>query len=631
MANLQSTQITGSINFLEANESTGSLGNMWYNPYSSDLSISAKVLAGEGVWRSGIPPITPRCGYSGVGGSINDAMIMGGVECVYPPSPPSTPCTRFNYTSEKFNGVSWSIDAGLSVPRDIFVYNAFGTQNAAVVYTYAGCTEVYDGVSWQTTSANVGLCGNGAGTGIANAGITTGGSFPGGIFCNATKFFDGATWSTGPGFICKRDDHNIAGTQNATLIWAGITRNLPDPGQILNLTEEFDGTSWSAASSFPASFASQEGAAGSQNSALSFCKAQKYNGTSWSAISSMIFPRRTRGGGGTGEGAITFGPYTPTTPTYVSCTEIFSGENTLGYVNLCDLDKFFYSKCLFAWSAAGNLITGRSNLAGAGTQNEALAFGGYIQPTATSGVSCTEEYNGSSWSAGGALIQARYRLAGAGTQNSALGVGGNCLPANLSCTEEYDGTSWSAGTAYIFTLEGIGLTGTQNAAIAFGGFTQSIGSPGTRPQSYKYDGTTWTSGGNLINGVYFQTSAGTQNDALSVGGCLNPTQSKCTEEYNGSSWSTGGALITGRVLQAGGGNSFDAIVFGSGISEEYDGTSWSTGCCLIQSRNQLGGASTGAVLGTSLGFGGQVGPTQTNLNLTEEYSCININNLEQTL
>ena len=42
-----------------------------------------------------------------------------------------------------------------------------------------------------------------------------------------------------------------------------------------------------------------------------------------------------------------------------------------------------------AWSTGGALITARFGLAGAGTQNAGLAFGGY-----TPIVSCTEEYNG---------------------------------------------------------------------------------------------------------------------------------------------------------------------------------------------------------------------------------------------
>ena len=69
-----------------------------------------------------------------------------------------------------------------------------------------------------------------------------------------------------------------------------------------------------------------------------------------------------------------------------------------------------------------------------------------IEQSSGGDVSCTEEYNGTSWSAGGALSTARYALAGAGTQNAGLAFGGKS-PAIVSCTEEYNGSLWSAGGA----------------------------------------------------------------------------------------------------------------------------------------------------------------------------------------
>ena len=79
------------------------------------------------------------------------------------------------------------------------------------------------------------------------------------------------------------------------------------------------------------------------------------------------------------------------------------------------------------------MITGAATLAGAGTQNAGLAFGGYD--------GCTEEYDGTSWTAGGAMITARKLLAGAGTQNAGLAFGGiEGFPnfGSRACTEEYN-------------------------------------------------------------------------------------------------------------------------------------------------------------------------------------------------
>jgi hypothetical protein len=55
----------------------------------------------------------------------------------------------------------------------------------------------------------------------------------------------------------------------------------------------------------------------------------------------------------------------------------------------------------------------------------------------------TEEYDGSTWTAGGSLNTARGGLAGAGTTNSCLAFGGNIHLLSTGATEEYDGTSWT--------------------------------------------------------------------------------------------------------------------------------------------------------------------------------------------
>jgi len=81
--------------------------------------------------------------------------------------------------------------------------------------------------------------------------------------------------------------------------------------------------------------------------------------------------------------------------------------------------------------------TVREQLAGAGIQTAALAFGGDTgSPTYSSE---TEEYNGSTWTTSPAsLNNGRRRLAGAGTQASALAFGGDVPPATAA-TEEWTG------------------------------------------------------------------------------------------------------------------------------------------------------------------------------------------------
>ena len=264
-----------------------------------------------------------------------------------------------------------------------------------------------------------------------------------------------------------------------------------------------------------------------------------------------------------------------------------------------------------AWSSGGVLITARQSLAGAGTQNSGLGFGGCFSGAVCG---CTEEYDGTSWTAGGALITARQLLAGAGTQNSGLAFGGRTvLTTPLSCTEEYDGTSWTAGGALIIARHSLAGAGTQNSGLAFGG-----ASPAGVSCTEEYDGTSWSVSGALITGRCQLAGAGTQNQALAFGGV--PTVS-CTEEYNGTSWSSGGALITARQSLAGAGTQNAGLAFGGFVSpasvsctEEYNGSSWSTGGALITARFCLAGEGE---QNTALAFGGS---TPSQVSCTEEYT-----------
>jgi len=165
-----------------------------------------------------------------------------------------------------------------------------------------------------------------------------------------------------------------------------------------------------------------------------------------------------------------------------------------------------------------------------------------------------EEYNGSSWSAGGALSTARYWLAGAGTQNAGLAFGGfGPSPFSLSCTEEYNGTSWSTGGALSNPAYRLAGAGTQNAAVAFGGFNYNPPIQCNLSCTEEYDGTSWSAGGTLITARVFLAGAGTQTSALAFGGGF-PVFS-CTEEYSPTAIpvktfdysSTTGAIVLSQV------------------------------------------------------------------------------------
>ena len=77
------------------------------------------------------------------------------------------------------------------------------------------------------------------------------------------------------------------------------------------------------------------------------------------------------------------------------------------------------------------------------------------------------------WAASGALNTARYYLAGSGTQNAALSFGGN-NGASSAVTEKFNGTSWAATGNLNTARHGLAGSGTQNAALSFGGYTGAL-------------------------------------------------------------------------------------------------------------------------------------------------------------
>ena len=183
-----------------------------------------------------------------------------------------------------------------------------------------------------------------------------------------------------------------------------------------------------------------------------------------------------------------------------------------------------------AWATGNNLNTARQELAGAGTQAAALAFGGSLGP---SFIASTEEYNGSTWSPGGNLGTARRSLGGAGIQTAGLAFGGLVPPASsLNATEEYDGSAWTAGGNLGTARERLAGAGTQTAGLAFGGSTGY-----STDATEEYDGSAWTAGGNLATANRNLAGAGTQSAGLGFGGYVTidggGVSTGVTEEYEG--------------------------------------------------------------------------------------------------
>jgi hypothetical protein len=164
-----------------------------------------------------------------------------------------------------------------------------------------------------------------------------------------------------------------------------------------------------------------------------------------------------------------------------------------------------------AWSAGGNLNTGREGLSGQGlTIDTALATGG---GTSTTSPGATEEYSGFAWTTTGTMNTGRSFMGSAGIQTAAVVFGGTRFNPPASApggTEEYNGSTWTAGNVMTRSpaMRGIAGSGTQTAAIGTGGF------PVTNTNSEEYDGSSWTTGNATNTARRNATQSGPSAGAL---------------------------------------------------------------------------------------------------------------------
>jgi hypothetical protein len=253
-----------------------------------------------------------------------------------------------------------------------------------------------------------------------------------------------------------------------------------------------------------------------------------------------------------------------------------------------------------AWSSGGNLNQPRQLLVAAGTQTDALAFGGYF----TSPLNSTELYNGTAWTTQPTMSISAYGRGPAGASSSSvIAFSGQIStpPYFTNATESYNGTSWTTPPATMNTARyshaGIG---TQTAALAAGGFQPPGDTSSNKSESY--NGTSWTNAPNLntARGYIAGSGRGTQTAAIVFGGGGG---SAATESYNGTSWTTVNSLNTARKALGGTGTQTLALAFGGdpgsgtyvGATELWNGTSWtsnSTG--LSTARGNVGSAGTQA-------------------------------------
>ena len=438
-------------------------------------------------WTAGgaLPVATQEATCAGI---QTAAVFMGGSDN----SQPTAKSTTFNY-----DGSSWTASGAL--PAAVRYAAGFGTQSAAVNVggtqpSVSTVTNLYDGSAWSTGAAYPtaqSLFAGGAGSGTA--GTMAGGNTPAATTAACEYNFDANTytfdaWASSTALGTARSGQQMGqsiGTSSATFVVGGDTS--PSPPYYTNATEEWDGSSWTAGGTTPAS--SYFGTAGGTQTA------------GWSSV-----------GGG------------PTLATFE-----YDGSS---------------------WTAGGAASPGspqRVYTSGDGPQTGAIMAGGWAPGKMTT----TEEYNGTSWTAGGALTQGTWRNSVVGTSSAALGMGGYSGPpgdyAYSTFVGTYDGSSWTTGpmTMLYGGQAGAGICGGSPSAGILGACYSSSPPTYARTNSQTWDGTSFATGASLSTTVQSGSGAGDHTGALAIGGYSPATAARVgtVEEY-----STGTTTISAKNI-----------------------------------------------------------------------------------
>lgn len=281
---------------------------------------------------------------------------------------------------------AWATGGNLNTAR-AFLFG-LGPKTAAIgaggytpSFTPTVNSEEYNGTSWtEGNNLNTGRYGI-SGFGTQAAAVAVGGDTrpPGTQYNNSVENYDGSTWTAGTAYPVAIQFVGGAGTQTTGVIFGGAVPPYP-PGRTVQ-TSEYDGSTWTTSAPQNMNTArSGMGSGGTQTAAIGFSgdlgpgastATETYNGSTWTVGGALInsFPGRNTGGGG---------PNTSTTDILAAGgpphkTEVEGYDGT-------------------SWSAKPALATGRSNLAGGGTNISGVVFGG--DDAATVYTATTEEFTG---------------------------------------------------------------------------------------------------------------------------------------------------------------------------------------------------------------------------------------------
>lgn len=285
---------------------TGIGGQIWYN--TTDRTFQFASNFPQGVW-STAPNLNTGRYYATSEGTQTDAVMFGGNV------PPLTAAV------ENYNGTSWATGTSLPVATE-YIQGAGASSTSAIGFGGAdpvnpslNTAYTYNGSAWTAAPTMVNTHSQVTGFGLENSALSAGSNPSGTPSTGNTEFYNGTAWTElNPMLNTSVRFMGGAGVSTSGLVFGG---NPAGPG---NMTEVWDGTSWTSGANKNIPVDSCAGAGTSNTSALAFNGegpsavgglqggyTENWNGTSWSAGTQMLTGRSRTGGNGTKTAALAVG------------------------------------------------------------------------------------------------------------------------------------------------------------------------------------------------------------------------------------------------------------------------------------------------------------------------------------
>ena len=456
-------------------------------------------------WTEGNNLNMTRAGLCGFG-TQTAGVAAGG----YGPPPSGT----YQNATEEYDGTSWTAQNTFTTGAEALA--GAGTQTAGLVFGGASPSNTtrtgeYDGTNWTAGGALNTARHALAGDGVQTSAIAIGGNT--GSYTGAAEKYDGTSWTTSPATL-GTSRANLAASHTSANNSTAVVFGGQAPS-VTTATEEFSSSintitaaAFSSSPTLSYSVDANLASAGSLTSAVAaggynapagpgtvsyIAKAATWNGTAWSNITDLP-ERRTNNNsvGATAPAFYVFGGQNqpgPSTNTYLTTTYTWNGS---------------------AWGSAPSLAESQSGGGACGTPSAIVLVGGVNAPSGGSIDDNIQQYDGSSWA--NSPVNYPTNVSGngcVGTQTAAVIFGGyeggSPFPGSgVTTTNEWNGSSISSGNAMVFGLLGCSGSGTQTAALSYGGRNTS---GNKNAIGMIYDGTSWAT----------QPSLSTARDYIAMG------------------------------------------------------------------------------------------------------------------